>query len=377
MGKPYKIAASGLWAQAIELPPKPDGKRRRKVVTATTRAGLAPKVRAALQEKARMGDLATNSPTVGRWLDTWMREIVRPHKRPRTIENYAHMVSLITPPIGKVRLDKLTASHVRRVHAYVMTERGLSNNTARNAHAVLRKALSDAEAEGLVPRNVAKLVEAPPMPRTTIAFLDADQAVALLRSVARDERAAIRWALALIMGLRRGEALGLRADHVDLDEGTITVEWQLQRPDTAPRRDERFIALENGYYLTEVKTEAGLRVLPLDPGLAEMMRRHVPTLPGPDSFVCGPGIVSERQDYDAWNRALRDAGLPKVKPHSARHSALTLLARLGAPDYVRTAVAGHASKRVTAIYTHAQLDEVRSWTARAGAALALESAATD
>ena len=371
MSKPYK-RSDGMWAQAIELPPKADGKRRRKVVYAAKKPDLAAKVRAVLQEKARMGDMTTNSPTVARWLETWIREIVVPHKRPRTIENYKHMVTLITPPIGKVKLDKLTASHVRRVHQYVQSERGLSNSTARNAHAVLRKALSDAEAEGLVNRNVAKLVEAPPLPRGDVPILTAEEALTLLRSVAHDERAAIRWSLALMMGLRRGEALGLRADHVDLAESTITIEWQLQRPETPPRKDERFIDLGDGYYLTEVKTEAGVRVLPMTAQLHEMMRRYLPTLPGPDALVCGPGIVSERSDYEAWKRALREAGLPSVKPHSARHTTLTLLARLGAPDHVRTAIAGHASKRVTAIYTHAAKDEVREWMGRLDDAMQIE-----
>lgn len=377
MGKPYKIAASGLWAQAIELPPRGDGRRRRKVVTATTKPALAVKVRAVTREVARMGDMSTAAPSLARWLETWMAEIVKPHRRPRTIENYAHMVSVITPAVGRVKIDKLTASHVRRLHAYLLGERGLSNNTARNAHAVLRKALSDAEAEGLVNRNVAKLVDAPPLPRHSIDYLDAEQSLVLLGSVATDMRATIRWSLALMMAMRRGEALGLRADHVDLDEGTITVEWQLQALETPPRRDERFEDLGEGYYLTEVKTEAGNRVLPMPPQLVAMMRRYVPTLPGPESFVCGPGIVSERQDYDAWRSALRKAGLPMVRPHSARHSALTLLARLGAPDHIRTAIAGHASKRVTAIYTHAQQDEMREWSTKMGAALSLEPPATD
>jgi len=38
-----------------------------------------------------------------------------------------------------------------------------------------------------------------------------------------------RWSVALALELRQGEALGLRWQYVDLDAGTLTVRWQLQR----------------------------------------------------------------------------------------------------------------------------------------------------
>jgi len=38
-----------------------------------------------------------------------------------------------------------------------------------------------------------------------------------------------RWSVALALGLRQGEALGLRWRHIDLDTGTLTIRWQLQR----------------------------------------------------------------------------------------------------------------------------------------------------
>lgn len=369
MGKPYFRERDGMWVMQFELPPKADGTRRRKYVTAKRRADLVAKARAVRGEIDRTGDMVTNAPALGKWLDYWLEEIASPTLRPRTIENYTYMIGLMKPSIGLLHLDKLQPSHVRRMHKHLMDDCALSSTTARNAHAVLRKALNDAMTEGAVGRNVAQLVPAPPRAHYQAKYLDAEQGARLLLSVADDPRAAIRWSLALLMGMRQGECLGLRADHVNLKAGTITVEWQLQQLSKPPRRGSKYIDLGDGYYLTPPKTEAGSREVPMPEALAEMMRRYVPALPSPEAFVCGPGIIDDRTDARAWERALKAADLPIVSLHSARHTTLTLLARLGAPDHVRQRIAGHASKEVLKIYTHAEIDDLRDAMASLGEAL--------
>lgn len=381
MSKPYK-RSDGQWAQALELPRGADGKRRRKVVYSRTKSGLAEKVRKATKEVAVMGDMQTTSPTLARWMRRWMDTMLDDDLRPKTRANYEHMTGLIVAGIGGVRLNALKPSHVRALHNYVINEHvrkdgktiGLSRSTAGNAHRVLKVALNAALAEGLVMRNVAELVKEP---RSRSAshkrYLTADESATLLASVASDRRAAIRWSLALMMAMRQGECLGLRADHVDLENGTITVQWQLQQFDDPPSDAVEWIPTSKpGYYLTEVKTAAGERVLPMPDELWEMMRRFVPDL-APDDFVCGPGPRDDSADRRAWKRALKTAGLPDVNLHSARHSTLTLLAKLGVPGHIRQRIAGHASLAVTEqVYTHADMDDMRQAIGKVGAAMQIE-----
>lgn len=326
-----------------------------------------------------MGDMVTNSPTLGRWLTRWLDEVVTgagSEARPKTVANYRHMAILIDTAIGSVRLDALRASHVRRLHTYIMREHpqrygdglGLSPSTAATAQRVLSKALNDAIAEGLAARNVAEQVDAPANPKSREAkrYLTADEARVLLLSVSSDKRLAIRYSLALMLGLRQGEALGLRVDHVDVDAGTVTVEWQLQRIDAAPT-NMRHRHVERDYYLTEVKTESGNRVLPMPPELAEMMAHYLNGRDGSE-FVVWEGPRDARADEREWKRALADAGLPAVNLHSARHSTLTLLAKMGVRDNVRRRIAGHASAKVTSeVYTHADDEDVRNALAGMGA----------
>lgn len=379
MGKPYFRERDQVWVVQFELPPRPDGTRRRKYVTAKKRADAVRKAREARGEIDRMGDILTNAPTVAAWLDYWLENIAAVNVRPKTLANYRHMATLIKPAIGKARIDHLTAAHIRRVAIYIQSDtedggRGLSPTTARNAHAVLRKALNDAKVEGaLRGDNMAEVVKAPEVAYHESQVLDADQALALLRSVAKDERAAIRWSLALMMAMRQGECLGLRADHVDLEAEEIIVEWQLQELDTPPRKGSKFVDLGDGFYLTVPKTSRGERRLPMPPQLAEMMRRYIPTL-APDDFICGPGPVTQSTDARRWKAALKAAGLPVVRLHEARHSSLTLLARLGVSDRVRQRIAGHASAQITnAIYTHdADAADMRDAAKRIGDALRIE-----
>lgn len=381
MAKPAK-RKDGLLYQQIELPVGADGKRRRKYVYARTKPELAAKVRKAAKEVEAMGDMVTTSPRLSTWLTRWLTEWVEPTSKPKTIANYRHMVALIDASIGAVKLADLKPSHVRRMLTYIQNEhvrpdgktKGLSSATAANALRVLRKALNDAMGERLVSVNVAKAVKAPKAPKVKAVYLTADQAQVLLTSVASDPRAAIRWSLALMMAMRQAECLGLRADHIDLDAETIHIEWQLQRPATPPRHNEPQIPLTGGYYLTEPKSSAGERYLPMPAPMVEMMRRYLPTLPGKDALLCSLDGVTPRDiraDSREWQRALKAAGLPPVRLHSARHSALTLLAKLKVPDHIRQAIAGHASAAVTKqIYTHADMSETRDAMRLVGEAMA-------
>lgn len=79
-------------------------------------------------------------------------------------------------------------------------------------------------------RNVAKLVTIPTPKYKINRGLEVAQARELL-TLARDERLYALYVLALLLGLRRGELLGLHWRHVDLDGGSLEVAWTLQRVD--------------------------------------------------------------------------------------------------------------------------------------------------
>jgi integrase len=93
---------------------------------------------------------------------------------------------------------------------------------------ILRIALGQALKWDLVPRNVATLANPPSVRRPEIKPWTPDQARDFLQAV-RGDRLEALYSVALALGLRRGEALGLQWEDVDLDKGTLTVRLALQR----------------------------------------------------------------------------------------------------------------------------------------------------
>lgn len=386
MGSIFQRESDGMWVGRVELPPGPDGKRRRKQVARARRAEVVTALRDLRRDLDRTGDLPTSSPTLAVWLTTWLDRIAAPRLKPRTTATYrSYIEHYITPSIGRTRLDKLTPGHVARMHAYI-TEQGLSSTTALQAHRILSRALVDAMREGRVTRNVADAdhIDAPRRAVTTRRALTATDAQAILGLVATPgrEREFIRWSLALLAGLRQGEALGLTRDCIDLDAGLLRIEWQLQRlpwsHGCGPRTDTgwpcqreragscsaRHVTIpagqeaervHGGLWLLRPKSRRGWREVPIVGAFRDGLARYMAQAePGPAGLLLHDAgrPLDPSRDSAAWHALLVEAGIDRAPLHSARHTTATLLYELGVPEGTRMAILGHSSATTTAGYTH-------------------------
>ena len=127
----------------------------------------------------------------------------------------------------------------------------LSASSIRHILRVLRAALQDAVDEELLSRNVARLVQLRVTDDRRVRSFTRAEALRFVEA-AEQHRLYALWAVALAMGLRRGEALGLAWADVDLDGGRLTVRQALHRVDGQLRLDP-------------VKTDASVAVLPIRP----------------------------------------------------------------------------------------------------------------
>lgn len=381
------LAKSGLWTAAVALPPDPlTGRRRRRVVRAKTKAEVVRRMRAVQLELAAAGDLpAGRAPTLAQWLTTWLERDVLPALKPSTAADYRTSVERhIIPAIGSRRLDRLTAADVRAVHARVAAA-GASTSTAAKVHRVLRAALAAAEREGAAPRNVARLVKAPPSPARAPRAMGADEARAFLAARApKGDRA--RWAVSLMLGVRQGEALGMTLPRLHLDAPAPFVElaWELRRVTWAhgcgPEKDgsrpcgRRRAAdcpdrtapvpaameaehVHGGLWLLRPKTVGSLRRVALPAALVAALAEHLQTTrPTRFVFEAAPGLpVDPRTDHRAWRAALAEEGLPAMSLHSARHTCATLLLEAGAPLRTAQEILGQTQALTTARYQHPTL----------------------
>ena len=158
---------------------------------------------------------------------------------PKTAERYRELIEgQIIPHLGAKVMQKLKPFDIERWHSTLQTSGrrdgngGVSARTVGHAHRILGKALREAEKNGLVARNVAKLESAPKVDAEESVILTADQIQTVVDAL-RDRPLYPVIMVALFCGLRRGETLALRWRHVDLDGGRLRV---VESPRAAPGR---------------------------------------------------------------------------------------------------------------------------------------------
>ena len=349
---------------------KEGGKRDRRHVAAVKRADAVRMVRQ-LEEQRDAGVVLTSGRgvSVEQWMNTWLDTIASRKVRLSTLAGYRTCLKRINPVLGHHRLDKLQPEHLEAFYTRLEAD-GLSSTTALLHHRVISRALKVAMQRGRVARNVATLVDAPTARREEVQPLTAAEARKLLE-VATELPNGARWSVALALGLRQGEALGLLWDAVDLDAGTLTVRRALQRQ------------AGEGLVLVEPKSRAGRRTIKLPDALRDALRVHrvrqteqrlaAGNVWEDRGFVfCQPTgrPIDRRRDWQDWKTLLKAAGVRDARLHDARHTAATLLLQQGVPARVVMDILGHSQISLTlGTYSHVVPELAQEAAERMGKAL--------
>lgn len=358
----------------------PDGTRRRKYVYGKTREEVKDKW-LKLHEQARKGPVATTTPTVAAYLSAWLGEVVAPNLSPKTYEKYEMCARLyIAPGLGGKRLDRLTVRDVRtwlnrlretcqccaqgkdarrpedkRRCCAVGTccKQYPSGHVIHAAREVLRTALSNAVTEELISKNVAGLVKLSSPGKRKRAPWSVEEVRRFLESARRDhDPLYAAYVLILVLGLRKGEVLGLTWDDVDLDAGELYVNRQLQR-------------VGGRLHLRETKTDASTALLPL-PAIcvaALRLRDKEQTAQRDDAgdgwddsrlvFTTRHGTPIEPRNFNrSFATRCRKADVPPLRVHDTRHTCASLLAALDVHPRIAMQILRHSRVAVTLdIYT--------------------------
>jgi integrase len=250
-----------------------------------------------------------------------------------------------------------------------LEQAGLSVATRRLVHAVLGRALRDAERWGRVPRNVARMADPPTRGGSRAHAWTAGELRRFLDHVA-DDRLAALWRLAATTGMRRGELAGLTWRALDLDGARLAVEQQL-------------VPTRGGATFGAPKSARSRRTVALDPQTVDMLRAHRETQLLERDFA-GPAYVdhdlvfadalggpTHPQRLTEWFSAHRKAaGVLTGSLHTLRHTAATLALTSGVPVHIVAARLGDAPTEILRTYAHLlpQSDELAA--ERIAAALA-------
>jgi integrase len=407
-GSVYFRSSDQKWCGTLTLP-SPDGKRRRKTVTAATEQQARTKLAGMRKKLLIEGDLPTTTQTFGSWLNYWYTTIALKKIRPKTAATYRSLLQqYIIPTVGAVQLQKLTPAHIRLVEETIVktpknpkdpSKGMLSSTTAAQCYRIMVVALEYAVRENRVTRNVAKLTDAPVKAPATLTILTRADGLKVLRMVTGDpenglpaDRLASRWWAAFLTGARQGELLGLELDRVGDD---LDLSWQLQRLSwehgcgehavkgwpcsskraaECPDRKITFPAnwenrhLTGGLWLSRPKTEAGTRIIPLVDALRASIEMRVEAArsePNPHGLLWTSepkqnkrGVVQPldgspidpSDDNAAWHEILKRAGVADARLHDARHTTASLLLEAKVPEAIIMKIMGHNSFAVTRGY---------------------------
>ncbi len=369
-GSVYQRASDGKWVAAVALP---DGRRR--TAYGTTQKEAVAKLRELHRMVAegialRPGREMTTAAYLRHWTtETLPSRVTAGRLAPSTLSSYRDQVRLhIAPDLGEVLLRELSAPQVRAwLNRKLITPghrgRVLSARSVAYLHAVLRSALADAVRDDLIARNVCLLVSPPRPGRSSASTLTPED---IAKVLVKSEGSALRplWVLLIAVGLRKGEALALHWEDLDLTTGTIHVHRTLQRmrdADADPVTGRR-----RGRLVESQRTKTGVdAVLPL-PGfvvkeLEDHRRRQLklrlaaPVWAEPDLvFTTRVGTPLEpRNVARSWVDLCEAAAVTPVRIHDLRHTAATLLLGEGVDLKVVQQMLRHSRLSTTAdVYAH-------------------------
>ncbi len=336
---------------------QPDGTRARKFAYGKTWAECDVKRRALLEAVDNGVPVPTRSAKLSEWLPYWLDNVVKPRRKLSTYDKYeAHVRLYLVPGIGSKRLESLSVADVRRF--LVQLEKKTTAATAKESHRVLRTALTAACREELISRNVASLVE-PPRPKAReLSPWSLDETLDFLAASRRDPLYAA-FVLAIAMGLRRGELVGLRWADVDLDKRVLYVRQQTQR-----RRGVLYDDDPKGRRRRAVPLPA-MCIAPLR---WHRMRQNDQRARAGERWEEGGYVfttasgrpVEPRNVYRSFTRVAASAGLRVIRLHDARHGTATLLTAAGVAPRVVMEILGHSQISITMdVYTHVVQDTQR------------------
>ena len=356
----------GRWVGSLNLGWE-DGKRKRRHFYAATAAEVRDELLKARSDQSHGLPVASERQTVAKFLEDWLEHTLKARAKPRSFESFTTIVNKhIVPALGRTRLDKLTPQQVQALlekkrkpyetktkSGKTVEKNGLSPQSIASIRTVLRSALSQAVKWGMIGRNVAMLIDPPRIPRPQAHAIELDGARKLLE-VARGNRFEAIFVLALTLGLRRGEILGLRWSDVDFEKSAVRVNQALQR-------------VGGRLQVTEVKTQRSRRVVAIPESVVRALKTRR-AQQAQDRLLAGPewkdsdlaftnptgGPLEPITLHRDFKRLLQTAELStKTRFHDLRHTAASLLLAEGVHLRMIMELLGHSSISLTAnTYAH-------------------------
>lgn len=236
----------------------------------------------------------------------------------------------------------------------VYDPRPLSAISILKYNSVVSGVLSLAEKEMIIPYNPAEKATLPKMKHKEPNYFQPDSISKILDALKTEP---IFWEtmvhLLVVTGCRRGEILALKWNKIDLTEKTIIINASLNyTPD-------------RGIYEAETKTKS-TRIINIPDETATLIRKYrawcveqklaLGKQIQVDDYIFRKldGLLLTPTSVNGWlNRFSKNHKLPKINPHSFRHSAASIMIASGVDIVTVSKMLGHSNTSMTTdVYSH-------------------------
>ena len=285
-------------------------------------------------------DPSLSRVTVGEWSEKWLATLV---VKPKTRDSYESLLNCHVLPRWKdVCLDHVTLADVKAWVSGLRSKSGkpLSASRTKQAYQILSMILDLAVEDGRLPRNPAKPTGGkvrnmlPTIPKSRLRTYLTAQQLEAFATAAGDHRTLI---LTLgYTGLRWGEASALAVSDVDILNRRIHV--------------RQSVADIKGQLVFGTPKSHATRSVPITVSLAHELEKLLEGRSPDAPLFAAPGggwLYLRNFRYRVFDPAVKAAGLPKITPHTLRHTAASIAISSGANVKAVQRMLGHASAAMT------------------------------
>ncbi len=361
----------------------PDGKRKRRMISAKTQDALLDRIYALDKNLAVI-------KTFGDWIQIWLNNYVEPVVKPRTLSNYRNLMKYLPETLREKAMDELDTADFQALFSAMLRgskrrkdkKNPLSTTTVRSLRSMLISAIGAAYDAGYASKNVVKATKPPREERQEKVVLTEEQArqfIAVAKQKdyykpyeSQDEgqkyfsdEIAVAIELALRTGMRPGEVFGLRWQCIDDKKFKIKINASLGTH-----------SKEGKFELGATKTSASTRTIAVEKKMIDLLKalkkrqEEYATSLG-DKFtnkddlvftsIWGSPIDVNNFRSRQWKSLCKAADVSnRFTLHCMRHTFVTLAIRAGINIKTVSKYVGHTNVGFSMrVYAHV-LDEMES-----------------
>lgn len=350
------VERNGKYSIVIYLGKDNFGKKKQRWISGFDTRKAAERELPRILVKLQDGELLENNKmTLGVFIENWLEgKIKKDNLSPTTIDGYRNIIfNHIIPTIGDLKLQEIKPYNIQKYINLKCEE--LSPKTLNNHKRVLTSALIHAVDMDIIEKNPILKVKFPREKKQEIKPYDLEETSILLDKIQKNKTLSVPVTLSIMLGLRRGECLGLRWSDIDFENNKINIRQNLEY-------------VKGKHYFKDTKTINSQRTLSAPKSLMDYLREHNKwqkemLLRSGGSWINEYNLVCTRSSdgkvlvphslSTMFSYFLKTNGMRHIRFHDLRHTNATLMLTFGTNSKVAMQRLGHSNVSITlGLYSH-------------------------